>query len=224
MGGTRQLKASNLAPPLMPPTSEKFFFDFPIVDVNAIACSALRLIYHGSTHGAFGVSTTKRPPLDLTKIDAFRISLEHLTTEPLSDEYEYSLVYLNDTLSEIIWDGKMRDKNSRLPEITRRVVLAESASLNAKRYRTPFWVKFQKPVYLARYNKLLVINNCIPVEYVESFHKRYQGFLMRSKKGYPLIRNTLKASGIPLSDRSHLSDSMDSDLRVVSYQSQLVAI
>ena len=200
-------------------SSENFFFDFPIVDVNAIACSALRLIYHGSTHGAFGASSTKRPPLDLGQIDAFRISLEHLTTAPLSDEYEYSLVYLNARLSEIIWDGKMRDQSSSLMKITRRVVLAKSASLNAKRYRTPFWVKFQKPVYLARYNKRLVINNCIPVEYVESFHNKYQGFLMRSKKGYPLMRNTLKASSTPLRDRSYLSDSMDSELRVVSYQS-----
>jgi len=194
---------------------ENFFFDFPLVDANTIAFSSLRLVYHGSTHGAFGL---KRSPLDLREVDAIKISLNHLSTDPLSDEYEYNLIYLNDSLSEAVWNGQKRDNTPALMKITRRVLLAASPSLNAKRFRTPFWVKFTKPIYLARYNKVLIDDNTIPVDYLRDFHNKYQGFLTRTKKGYPLVRNTLESLGLKTSDRRYVKDSQEEEISIICYQ------
>ena len=199
---------------------EQFFFDVPLVDVNAIAHSAMRLIYHGSTHGAFGSfgsQNARIEPLDLDKCDAFKISLDHLSVDPLAEGYQYSLVYLNDTLSENLWNGKKRDASPALKELTRRVQLAESPSLSAKRYRTPFWVKFQKPIYIARYDSALAHSSQVPEEYQQRFLNKYQGFLMRTEKDYPLVRTIFEAYGLKLEERRDVLDHLDGHLQVLAY-------
>lgn len=199
---------------------EQFFFDFPLIDVNAIANSAMRLIYHGSTHGAFGAfgsGNARLEPLDLGKYDAFKISLEHLSVDPLTDGYQYSLVYFSNDLSDNLWNGKKRDASPALKEISRRVLLAESPSLNAKRYRTPFWVKFQKPIYITRYDNALAHDNQVPQEYLQRFLDNYQGFLMRTENDYPLVRNIFDAYGLKLEERREVLDTLDGHLQVHAY-------
>ncbi|MFC4994395.1 hypothetical protein [Rubritalea tangerina] len=204
----------------MPPVSEKYFFDYPIVDANALTYSALKLLFHGSTHGAFGAYgslNARRGPIDLVKIEALKVSLTYLTSTPLSDEYAYHLVFFNKDFSHTLWDGKSLDKSKHIKDITRRVRLGAEPSLSAKRYRDPFWVKFQKPIYLAQFPSPLHNELSVPAHYRALFENKFDGFLMRSEHDYPLVRNLIEASGLKLGARREVSDELDGDLQVHCY-------
>ena len=197
-----------------------FFFDYPLIDAHAIACSALRLICHGSIHGVFGSygsTTTKDQALDLEKIDAFKISLARLSNDALTDQFEYSLVYVTKELSEHLWDGEKRALAPDVKSITRRVHLNETASIEAKRDKTPFWVRSLRPIYLAKYDIENLSDHYIPDAYNHQFHEKYQGFLMRSEVNYPVVRNIFEAYDLEMTNRRKVKDVLDGDLEILSY-------
>lgn len=201
--------------------TEKYFFDYPLVDVNAIACAALRMIYLNSSHGAasgIALGGARQKPLDLDKEEAFKISLEHVSVRALSDEFEYNLVYLNHQMSEHIWEGRKREGSEDLRSLTRRVHFGEAASLAAKRYKTPFWVRFQRPIYIARCDDFLSNDHYVPQKYYAAFHHKFHAFVMRTELGYPLVRHLFEASGLRLSARRVISSGWRQGLRVLSYE------
>lgn len=84
----------------------QFFCDLAVADINAFACATQRLLCHGSIHGAFGKGTiAKQRHIELSSLDVFTVSLEHLSTEPLSDEYDYHLLYVSAGMYKKVWSG-----------------------------------------------------------------------------------------------------------------------
>lgn len=207
----------------MPPStvsSQLYFFDFPIVDANAIANSALRFLFHGSPHGAFGNQSNLPIPETryLENFDAFKVNLEHLSNDPLSDEFEYNLIFLSKRLAEDLWIGKKRSNNPELTKLTRRVQLGSEASLNAKRYKTPFWVRFRRPIYLSIFDSLIGDDNYVPTAFRQQFMNKFTGFLVRTEKGFPVVRTIFDAYGLAMTNRQEVEDPLDGPLQVVSYQ------
>ena len=104
-----------------------FFFDLPLSDVYGAGCAALRLIYHGCEKGAFSSHTKKA--FDLSHVQAFQISLNHRTVEPLSDQYEYSMVYYRKELGLNLWNNRLRKGCPTLRALTRRVKFSGKRSI-----------------------------------------------------------------------------------------------
>lgn len=207
------------SPYIMP--NRKFFFDYPLADVNGIACAAMRLIYHNSAQGSFSggkAHSDSHTALDLDTKEAFKISLEHLSSDPLSEDFEYNLIYLNQDMSEHIWEGAKRGESKDLQKLTRRVQLGEFASLEAKRYKTPFWVRFQRPIYIALCDEFLHNDHYVPQAYYEKFHNKFHAFLMRTEVGYPLVRTIFDAYGLKMSERREVCDNQRRGLQVLAYE------
>lgn len=203
--------------------NKQYFFDYPLADAHSIAFTALKFIYHGSEKGAFGYGATRTAGkrIDLDEVEAFWINLQHLSSPPLSDDFEYSLVFVSKKLSDHLWLGEKRTLSPDLKKLTRRVVLADQPSLTAKRYKTPFWVKFSRPVYLAKFEDNILNDHYIPHDYYKQFHRKYQGFLMRSENDYPLVRNLFEAYGLELTDRREMESTTPDALQVLAYSTRV---
>jgi hypothetical protein len=201
-------------------TSHLYFFDFPIADALAISNSALRFLFYGSPHGAFGQQGDAAIPETrfLENYDGFKVSLEHLSNDPLDNNYEYNLVFLTKNTAKDLWIGSKRANNPELKKLTRRVHLGVRPSLQAKRYKTPFWVRFKKPIYLSIFDANIGDDNYVPSAFRQQFHNKFTGFLMRSEKGFPLVRTMFDAYGLKMVNRQEVQDRLDGNLQVVAYQ------
>lgn len=204
-------------------SSKLYFFDYPLVDAKAIANSALRLLYFGSTHGAFGRNAISSTPetRNLANFEAFKITLEHLSNDPLSEDYEYNLIYLAQPIAKDLWHSSLRAQHTEIRKLTRRVQLNSRQSLNAKRYKTPFWVKFTRPIYMSIFEANMGDDNYVPPSFAQQFNSKYVGFLMRTKKNYPLVRTVFNAYDLTMGTRQEVCDHLDGDLQVISYHRNL---
>lgn len=191
-----------------------FFFDMPLSDVYGVGCAALRLIYHGCEEGAFSRSNKK--VIDLDHVTAFQLVLKHRTVTPLSDKYDYNLVYYRKDFAANLWSGVFRRGCPTLRKITRRVKLGSKQDLKPNRLRS-LYIKSNRPVHVARYESGVPIDHYVPLEYVEEFDQRFDGFLMRSKKGFPLVTSLFNAQGLALSARRDMTQSSKESPHVLMY-------
>ena len=196
---------------------QTFFFDLPLSDVYGVGCSALRLIYHGSESGAFGNKT--KNAIDLDCVQAFQISLKHRTVETLSEEYHYYLVYYRKSLGVNLWNNRFRKGCPILRKLTRRVKFSSKPSSIPNRIRR-FYIKSNRPVHIAQYHSEVPTDDNVPPEYIQDFGDRFEGFLMRCTKGYPLVRSLFDAQGLELSERRDVSvaSSVAPHVRVYSQE------
>ncbi|MFK5922574.1 MAG: hypothetical protein QM496_10375 [Verrucomicrobiota bacterium] len=200
-----------------PDLRNSFFFDLALSDVYGSGCSALRLIYHGSEQGAFAKKSDKaKQPIALEDVKAFQIGLNHRTVSPLSDDYDYNLVYYRKEFAEAFWDGKIRKGCPTLRKITRRVKFSQKQSLKPKRLKL-FYIKSNRPVHVARYSDKVPTDNYVPAPYLAEFGRSFGGFLMRCPKGYALVSNLFAAQGLAVSDQRQLSEGADGRPRVRAY-------
>jgi len=191
-----------------------FFFDLPLSDVYGAGCAALRLIYHGCERGAF--STQTKEAFDLAHVQAFQISLKHRTVEPLSDEYHYSMVYYRKELGVNLWNNRFRKGCSTLRALTRRVKFSHKRSLKPNRLRH-FYIKSNRPVYIALYNGDVPTDHYVPQPYIDEFGRIFEGFLMRSKRGYPLVSSLFAAQGLALTERRDMSATSSTAPHVLAF-------
>lgn len=179
-----------------------FFFDLPLSDVYGVGCTALRLIYHGSERGVFGNNT--KEAFDLSHVQAFQISLKHLTVEPLSDQYEYHMVYYRKELGMNLWNNRFRKGCPILRALTRRVKFSDKRSLEPNRLMN-LYIKSDRPVHIAQYNGRVPTDDYVPKPYIVEFGHLFEGFLMRSKRDYQLVTNLFAAQGLALTERRDMS-------------------
>jgi hypothetical protein len=112
----------------MIPQTHKYFCDLAVADINAFACAAQRLLCHGSIHGAFGKGGVARlAPISLSSVDVFTVSLEHLSSDPLSDEYDYHLVYIGASMYKKVWSGAQASEAPALSKVCVQRALADNA-------------------------------------------------------------------------------------------------
>ncbi|MFC4995275.1 hypothetical protein [Rubritalea tangerina] len=201
---------------------DSYFFDYSTLDACSTLSSAVKLLYHGSSHGAFGVQSEARArtfPLDIERISAIKVSLKHLSSSALAEGHEYNLLLVDDVLADALWENKVRNHLPALKEITRRVKLGGAASLKAKRYKEPIWVRFQKPIYIVQYTPFLVQDMSIPQAYRDLLKEKFRGFLVRTAPQYPAVTQIVEASGFELLARREIKDVYD-DQAVVCYAYQ----
>ncbi|NWK54558.1 hypothetical protein HW115_02975 [Verrucomicrobiaceae bacterium N1E253] len=179
-----------------------YFFDLPLSDVYGIACAAMRLIYHGSAEGAFGMDT--KEAIDLEHVDALQIALKHRTVDPLSEIYDYDLVYYRKEIANRLWSSKFRKGCPTLRRLTRRVQFSDKATIKPNRLRH-FYIKSNRPVHVAKYGNDVPTDHCVPEDYIQSFGEQFEGYLMRSKMGFPLVTSLFDAQGLNLADRREVS-------------------
>ena len=191
-----------------------FFFDLPLSDVYGAGCAALRLIYHGCEKGAFSSQT--KEAFDLSHVQAFQISLKHRTVEPLSDQYDYSMVYYRKELGLNLWNNRLRKGCPTLRRLTRRVKFSGKRSLNPNRLRQ-FYIKSNRPVHIAQYSSEVPTDHYVPQPYIEEFGRIFEGFLMRSKKGYPLVSSLFAAQGLSLTERRDMSATSSTAPHVLAF-------
>jgi len=167
-----------------------FFFDLSLADVYGIGCAALSLIYYGSRRGVFHL--TDKESVDLDCVDAIQISLIPRTVAPLSDRYDYNLVYFRKDLGIKFWDSKRRRSFPQMKKLIRRVVCSDVASVEPNRLRQ-LYIRSNRPVHVAQYSHVIPTDDYVPVSYVEKLKRCFEGYLIRSPKGYPLV--LLRTSG-----------------------------
>jgi len=191
-----------------------FFFDLPLSDVYGVGCVALRLIYHGCEEGAFSKSGKKM--VDLENVQAFQIALKHRTVEALSDDYDYNLIYYRRDFGMNLWDGKLRKTCPTLRKLTRRVKFSLKRTLEPNRLRK-FYIKSSRPVHVAQYSSKVPTDHYVPEEYIERFGDLFEGFLMRSKKGYSLECGLFEAQGLALDERRDVSNVSETSPHVLVF-------
>lgn len=191
-----------------------YFFDLPLSDVYGIGCAALRLIYHGDEHGAFASKT--KEALDLDVVQAFQITLKHRTVTPLSDQFAYYLVYYQKDLGISLWNHALRKGCPTLRKMTRRVGLTNKASLKPNRIRQ-LYIKENRPVHIARFDCEVPTDHYVPQPYIDDFADRFDGFLMRSKRAYPLVTSLFDAQGLSLAERRDVSIASPQAPHVLAY-------
>jgi len=197
-------------------SNSRFFFDLPLADVYSSACTALRLIYHGSEEGV--LTRNNKKTIDLGAVKAFQITLKHRSVTALSDRYDYSLIYYPRVFGEGFWTAKFRQGCPTLRKITRRVKFTGKPSLKPKRVRF-FYIKSNRPVHVAKYGGAVPADNYVPLDYLEKFDERFSGFLMRSPKNFPLLANLFSAQGLAVGDLRKVSSGSKDSPEVRAYVS-----
>lgn len=206
--------ASYMKPSKTTNLQKVFFFDLPLSDVYGIGCAALRLIYHGSEEGVFG--STIKEAFDLDSIEAFQISLRHRIVEPLSKQYDYNLVYYRKELARTLWDSGLRRGCPTLRKLTRRVTYSDKRSLEPNRLRR-FYIKSNRPIHVAKYSKEVPTDHYVPMEYIQEFGERFEGYLMRSKRGFPLVSRLFEAQGLSMAERRDIAMATETTPHVLAF-------
>ena len=193
----------------------RYFCDLLMADIKAISCSAARFIYHGSTHGPFGKLDSHVQSVDMNKIDVFRVSLEHLSTDPLSNAYDYYLVYVSKSFYEKIWHGCRAKDIPGLKHISDEVRLSDTAKLSS--HLPLFWRKKESSITLSEFQDEIAMDNYVPNDYCHAFRQKFSGILMRTKNDCNLLSLLLEAHGLKLVDNREVCDEYDGTLKVDSF-------
>ncbi|NWK54557.1 hypothetical protein HW115_02970 [Verrucomicrobiaceae bacterium N1E253] len=156
------------------------------------------MIHYGSRRGVFGSGTEEA--VDLNQADAFQITMSVRSRALLSDRYDFNLVYYRRDLSESLWNAKLRKKHLSLKQITRRVAFGEDPSVEPLRVKH-FYLKSDRPVYVAKMEHGMPNDDCVPLDYVSQFNKLFVGYLMRCPKAYPLEVELFGQQGLSLAMR-----------------------
>ncbi|SHJ77094.1 hypothetical protein SAMN02745181_2564 [Rubritalea squalenifaciens DSM 18772] len=195
-------------------SSHQYFYDLPLGDVYSSTCSAFRLLYFGSELGTF--SSTRTKAVDLNHTAAIRIKLSHYSQKPLSEAYDYSLVYYRADLSHKLWHPKLRDKHADIIRMTRRVKYCSQPSLNASRVNL-FAIPGNRPIKIAEYDEVIPKDNYVPLHYIEKLHQNFKGFLMRSPKDFPLVRTLFDSMDLSLDSKREVTNPSSKAQDVIIY-------
>ena len=200
---------------LSPPTP--YFFDLPISDIARNVCDALRILYHGSLEGVFGQKMNER--VDLERIDVIKIPVIHRSTKPISDLYDYNVVFYDKSIAGSLWDSEDREKQAELRALTRRVSLNAEKGHLARRILDNLFIKPDNhPVYFAKHEGIIPPDNCVPLCYHAQLGKRFEAYIMRSNRDFPLVRSLCRAQGLDLAKRRFARESPSSSHRpIITY-------
>ena len=193
-----------------------YFFDLPISDISSSVCNALRVMYHGCLDGAFGKQVNER--INLDEIKAVKIRVLHKTSKPLSEAYEYNLVFYRKCIAESIWDPSCRTKQAELKNLTRRVSLNVKKSLLAKRLMDHLLIRAEREIYFARYTEVVPADHYVPVDYHQKLFREFEPYIMRTRPDFPLVRSLFQAQGLDLAERRLATRESDTLNRVITYK------
>ena len=193
-----------------------YFFDLPLADVSRSICDALRILYHGNPEGTFGEKWNDR--VDLEQIHAIKIGVCHSSTNALSDDYEYNLVFYRNSIADSIWEPASREKHAELRGLTQRVTLNKEKSLLADRLlgRLPF-IRSTRPVQFAKYESVPPPDHSVPLEYHRQIHRDFECYIMRTIPDFPLVRSLFRAQGLDMAKRKFASYSSDNRRPIITY-------
>jgi len=199
-----------------------YFFDLPISDISSSVCNALRVMYHGCLDGAFGKQVNDR--INLDEIKAVKIRVLHKTSKPLSEAYEYNLVFYRKCIAQSIWDPECRTKQSELKALTRRVSLNVKKSLLAKRLMDHLWIRAEREIYFARYTEAVPADHYVPLDYHQKLFREFEPYIMRTRPDFPLVRSLFQAQGLDLAERRLATRESDILNRVITYKLKAKAV
>lgn len=193
-----------------------YFFDLPVSDISRSVCDALRILYHGSLDGIFGLKMNER--VDLDQIHAIKIPVCHHSTKPLSDLYEYNLVLYDQSIADPLWNFEDREKQAELRALTRRVSFNTEKSNLARRILDNLFIKSDHPVYFARYEVVTPNDNYVPLHYHRQLSEGFEAYIMRTCRDFPLVRSLCRAQGLHLAKRKFAREMSSSSFRpIITY-------
>lgn len=201
---------------MQPPTAH-YFFDLPFSDIASNVCDALRILYYGSLEGAFGQKMNDW--VDLEQIDVIKIPVIHRFLKPIPDEYVYDLVFYDKSISDSLWNLEERQKQAELRSLTRRVSFNKKKSHLARRILDNLFIKpGNHPIYFTKYEGLIHPDNYVPLSYHAQLGKKFDAYIMRSNRDFPLVRSLCRAQGLHLAKRRYASESPSSIHRpIITY-------
>lgn len=193
-----------------------FFFDLPLSDVYGVGCAAMDLIYYGSVKGVFGA--TKKNSVELGDVDAFLIPLKHRTQEPLSDEFDYDLIYYRREIGRHLWNHQMLSKSGGgKVKWIRRVGFSSQPSLQPSRLRR-FFIKSNRPLHVKRCRHFVPSDDCIPADYIDAFNEQFAGYLVRSVRGAGSVEKLMDDQGLTMTARRNASVVSMADIHVQMFK------
>ena len=190
-----------------------------MADINAISSSANRLIYHGSAHGPFGGYGFKSPVscLDLDSISVLKVSLEHLSNFPLSDDYDYQIIYLDKQVYEALWNGSKKNKIPGLKNLTNQACLHSQANLKPKTQKIFLSAQKNRSISVTPYEQEQCLSCYIPEDYYADFKEKFKGLLVRTKKECSQLCRLLEAHGLKIIEQREVLDDVDGNLQIACY-------
>jgi hypothetical protein len=194
-----------------------YFFDFPFSDIAGNVCDALRILYHGSLEGPFGQKMNEW--VDLGQLDVIKIPAIHRLFSPASDEYVYDLGFYDKSISDSLWDEEKRQKQAELRALTRRVLFNTQKSHLARRIMDNLFIKpGNHPIYFAKYEGVIHPDHYVPLSYHAQLSKRFDAYIMRSNRDFPLVRSLCRAQGLHLDKRRFSRESpLSTNRPIVTY-------
>lgn len=195
-----------------------FFCDLALVDINAFACSANRLLCHGSIHGAFGKGLSQHRSTELNSLDAMVVSLEHLSSEALSDEYVFHLVFLAPEAYQKIWLGA---KNSTSPSLSKICVQRGiTRSPITPRAKKSILERKAREYMVTEYDCCNALDSYVPYEYRAAFLSRFHGFIVRTDKRAASLPRLMLSHGFSATLQHNVTDMMDGEMQVLGFSAQ----
>jgi len=193
---------------------DSYFFEIPLSDIYGLGCAALNLVYYGACRGSF--CHDKKSPIDLGLIEAIQIVVAPRTVTLTTDEFEYNLVYFRSHLARDIWSGWKRLFSPGLRKETRRVKYTEKPSLVPHRLRH-LCIPSHHPIYVAEFQHIVPVDDCVPAEYIAQFRNDFEGFLMCSHRGYDLESHLFASLGLRVKEARDPHRALPTAPHVVAY-------
>lgn len=197
--------------------SHQFFCDLAIADINAFACAAQRLLCYGSIHGAFGTAGRGKP-IQLSSLDVFTVSLEHLSSDALSDEYDYHLLYVSAGMYKKVWSGVQASEAPALSKVCVQRAFAREArapipkrSLLERKSRE--FVAVEYPIGNG-------LDHYIPDEHRIKLLSNYKAFVVRTDRQTANLSQLLQDHSMWMKHDIMVQDVFDGEMQLQGFVKQ----
>ena len=197
--------------------SYQYFCDLALADINAFACAAQRLLCFGSIHGAFG-STGGHKPIDLSTLDVFTVSLEHLSSDPLSDEYDYHLLYVSAGMYKKVWSGAQASEAPALSKVCVQRSFARDA--RAPIPKRSLLERKSREFVAAEYAIENGIDHYIPDAHRVKLLSHYKAFVVRTDRQTADLAQLLQDHSMWMKHDVLVQDVFDGEMRLQGFVKQ----
>lgn len=162
--------------------------------------------------------TAQYKPVDPTALDLFTVSLEHLSSTPLSHDNEYHLLFISAGMYKKVWSGTESAQAPALSKICVQRAFTKQASVSETK---ALLFKSQPRNYVvAEYPLSDGLDHCVPMEYRAKLLSNFRAFIVRSNKNAKPLPQFLIEHSTRICTNYGIEDVLDGEMQVFGYRKQ----
>lgn len=161
-------------------------------------------------------------PIDPSTLDLITVSLEHLSSTPLSHDYDYHILYVSARMYKKVWTGSEESQADALSKIsverqpTRKTCLAET--------KPSLFENQARDYVFTEYVMTDGLDHCVDIPFRTKVLTNFKAFIVRSKKEAAPLPQLLINHSTRISTKYEIEDVLDGEMQVCGYQYQPVHI